>query len=53
MEQQAQRLEEARLLREKHEDMLKLAKQKNDEDVQKKKEVQTFKFIIIFFKYFF
>ena len=39
MQQQALKLEEARLVREKHEDMLKTAKQKNEEDLQRKREV--------------
>ena len=38
-QQQALKLEEARLIREKHEEMLRTAKQKNDEDLQRKREV--------------
>lgn len=39
-QQQAQKLEEARIVREKHEEMLRTAKQKNDEDIQRKREVR-------------
>lgn len=38
-QQQALKLEEARQTREKHEEMLRTAKQKNDEDLQRKREV--------------
>lgn len=38
-EQQAKKLEEAKIIREKHSEMLQIAKQKNEIEVEKKKEV--------------
>lgn len=38
-QQQIIKQEEAKLSRERHEEMLKAAKQKNDEDLQRKREV--------------
>ena len=39
-DQQAQKIEEARVAREIHEEMLRVARMKNEEDAKKKKEVR-------------
>ena len=39
-DQQEQKIEEARVAREKHEEMLRVARMKNEEDAKKRKEVR-------------